>query len=266
MPPPPDVHRLRDRLEAQFRKAFPVDLAERPLLILLASELGKYRRGCSTYAFVHDDLHHWARPGIDPARWRSAACAMVIADERIAEDFDGDDFATVFRNVTVHEFAHVLQRLQRPRTSEPGAFIRDVESRLYDRMLNGEVDVAGECAERPPFDGHGAEFIRASIHVCWRLNGVGLRIPPAAICGGDRWRLSRADAYTAALGRWERKGLQRLPVSTILRDVPAPESFAALYRDDVQSWQRETEATVRKLTAQLEHFAREGDGESPPQT
>ena len=109
-----------------------------------------------------------------------------IEGDLLPEDIEHFTLVTV-----LHELAHILDR--------PAPF----QDRTGEDPLKLQFEslvVANSVAENPPKDlppyfGHAISFIRACLHLRYRVKLTDLHIVPSNLCAGWQYQLSHALAY-----------------------------------------------------------------------
>lgn len=85
---------------------------------------------------------------------------------------------------------------------------------------------------RPAWLGHGVEFLRACVHVVYRLRCAGLTPEERWCFAPDVYGVSSLERYTQAL-QGEPERLAKLPIVAAMQG-PAPGEFLKLWRGDVE--------------------------------
>lgn len=204
---------------------------------------------CGGYTASRLDLH--LRDYIPDHRGRGPC--MVINDGHLRATYP-EDFDYYFTATVLHELAHLLMQpwlYDERATATPEALRR--EARRVADMVATETPEDGH----PPFEGHGAQFIRVALHLRHRAEMCGTWLAPNDLCAGHRYSLSHARRYQVALAD-EPERLATMSIAKIITTKPPPE-FAQLWADDVhahfQSLSRFQRSHSMKATALLDKIA-----------
>jgi len=225
---PYKIEALVAQAESLCRKVAPIDLADRPLYIVMQSQLPDYLSRtdvCEGYTATCLDI--FLRDVIGAA-WKGRGACIVVNDLDF-ETMDVLDREVVVRWVVLHELAHILELSFPYLTSldlQPAEWKE--EAQLMAESLVQQVNSNGA---RPSHDGHGKEFIRIALHLYHRTVALGHDIAASQICAGRTYGLSRATEYLAALGD-EPERMAQASFREIL-SAPYPEAFSRLWAADV---------------------------------
>jgi hypothetical protein len=201
-------------------------LAARPILIALASEVSwlTVRPACA--GFFNPNLSEMLRSEGWP-RWVEGATIFLVNDIGLAQQFRLEileDFHREFLIVALHELGHVLS------AGDDDALCPEARA-LAASMLRTWVAMPDATNPRnPPWVGHDSQFVRACLHLSYRINVPVARLVPPGLYG-----LSHPDFwYRPSLGD-ECSRLASLPISEIL-ELPPPSQFTELFSQDCKSW------------------------------
>jgi hypothetical protein len=166
---------------------------------------------------------------------RSAGIRLDLAAiEADTAEYDGPyvkpNFTTAAVGILLHEIGHAAcwPKPEQPPTLSPTEAAAVVE-------LWATRDETAPPDPAPWFDDHGAEFIRAVLHVHHRAMRL-LRFPIdlATLLASESYGLSPLPLYVEALAG-EPARLARKPFKAILTTCP-PTAFAELWRVDTRRW------------------------------
>jgi hypothetical protein len=155
---------------------------------------------------------------------------MVVRDVQPTGEMDAIDAELAFQSTVIHELAHIVARYKL----------------FAERDENDRQSIAAEAAAigaraagpRPleyrmiPFFGHGATFIRTTLHLCYRADQVGT--PGSPLVAGPGYLLSRKQLYRAALADEPQRMINARFIEIV--SAPYPEAFWRLWVDDVAHW------------------------------
>jgi hypothetical protein len=228
-----DVEAMCIKAEILCRTLAPKDLGDMPLYVVQQSAVPSEIGGnCVDYAFTSPCLDLYLRDVIGPA-WRGRGGCMVINDTEFGE-MQADDIGREFLALVLHELAHILERpaVYRERVNESPVRIQ-FEAFVLGREVSQEVPVE---QEEFAFIGHGLDFIRIVLHLCHRINAIGLLMSPWQIYNTRSFDLSHINQYRHALGD-EPVCLTQNSFREILSTL-YPEEFSRLWAEDVACRQR----------------------------
>ena len=229
----------------------PQDLGERPVYLVTEKELTASTDpncyGCTSGVF---DLK--LRRRLEGAgRWAGRGFACLVCEQRIFGEFAGqaDRIARFLRNVVLHEFAHWITWSAMhvgPTVNWPGGDVFDYGARFADA---GEQPAFQPVPATKPWDGHGADFIRAACHVADRARESGCRVWVGDLDVADHYYgLSPVFLYSISLAD-ELDRRRHEPLRQILASPP-PTAFQDLFDADVlASQQRTNDAQERNVAA-----------------
>ena len=157
---------------------------------------------------------------------------MMINDLALIEDCEPEDWEYVVTASVLHELAHILDR---PTLVEDRTGV-DPNRLLFEALVVANSLKRPLSCDLPAYHGHGASFIRLTLHLCQRAALAGVDVRPAAICGGRRYGLSHASDYQDALGDEPTRclGMSFRAIAA----TPPPASFSRLWQEDVVLYYR----------------------------
>ncbi|MCY2987836.1 MAG: hypothetical protein NTY19_08240 [Planctomycetota bacterium] len=243
-----------------MKRLVAMDYPGRPVYILSSAKLPPQFRS-SDWGYTMPGLDVVLRPSIKS--WHGRGPCMTVDSQAIhfaaknVRGFFVED--RLFFGVVLHEAAHWLDKI-------PAAFetvhdpdtVESVRVTFADHLAvkaslaaEPQQPATSAAPANPPFDKHGAPFIRASVHLAKRAAdmGWGHRVNLAAIVQHD-YGLSSLASYEAALGD-EPQRLAGCSFAQIRVATPPPE-FVAMWKADVKRWVNGL-ADVNEATAAESH-------------
>jgi hypothetical protein len=212
------------KAEALCRRIAPLDLGDAPLYIVPQSRVPANLGGKSVCdGFTAPSLDLYLKDVIGPG-WRGRGGCIVVNDTDFG-GMDAADIETAVSAIALHELAHILERpaLYRDRRGEDPLRVQ------LEALIVGQM-IAEDTATAKPFDGHGAGFIRAALHLRHRADVAGMLIPLFYYCAGNHYGLSHPSRYREALGD-EPARLAEASFKQILAS-PYPTAFWRLWTVD----------------------------------
>src|SRR5262249_10120013 len=132
-----------------------------------------------------------------------------------------------FFAVLLHEAAHVL-------TEPDGAPLQAAELAGIQREIRAFA-MRPQRRGVPLWDGHGAEYSRAALHLIYRASRLGVFVEPHQIVGGmARYGLSHGCHFVEALGD-EPAALADLPIGAALARPP-PRSLLEFWQSQLEMY------------------------------
>ncbi len=235
---------LPARAEALCRAVAP-ELADRPLYVLLRSELPAELRGDDdTLGCTMTHLDAIVRPELERlGRWRGRGPAMIIDAEGVAttlarrpRESRRRSFLRAFLAVALHELAHILDigiGDANPDMDPPAGLVA-LGRRILAAEASGELPPTNGDSAAIPWRWHEWRFIRIAIHLAHRATLAGIDLSPRDIFDAGEHGLSATWEYAAALGD-EPLRMASLDFAAI-RSVRVPPAFAAVWRRDMLRW------------------------------
>ena len=227
-------HHLRHEIERAARRVLP----ERPLAVVLASEVPP--------AYRRDETHGWVAPHMDlafgvflPGRFRGRCAAITLNDkalwqvDRWRPGRNWPRFSSRMWATAIHELAHVAEgpRVANELIDMPA----DVGPVLVESLRESCSRPLPEATDYPvPWVGHGGDFVRLYFHVAHRMRRLAGDVAGDVVPDLNAYGLSHGRAYRTALDD-EPERLEHLPLSRIARE-PAPREFVELWRGDLVRW------------------------------
>ncbi len=229
-----------EAMEDLFRRALPLDLPpERNLYFIAHGSLPDW--------FQNGLCRGWTGPFADVAygrylrlvgRWKGRGYCCVI----------NSDNAFEMVAIGMHEVSHCLERPRDPqlwRVALDDALMESSVQRicdLHDRTKTPPDEINGLATDdTPQWAGHGPRFLRAAIHVHYRMASAGVhRSAGSMYLAGSNYGLSPGDHYIEALGNEPMHWRDRPIVD--LCDEPLPERFKRLWLCDTEAWREKHEA------------------------
>ncbi len=155
---------------------------------------------------------------------------IVLGNLNIQRDFPQRTYNKLL-GTTLHELAHCLERpsLFKPRPYNQ-QLIRAEAIRIAEAVSQDEV---GD-GSTPPWTTHEARFMRIAYHLCARARGLGYDVRPAEVYSPERFGMSPASDYAAALAT-EARTLVAASFRQVC-DQPAPFGFKQIYERDQRTW------------------------------
>ena len=245
-PPGDDATGTLTRRATALCLAVAPELRQRPLYIVLTSDLPAAERSKATAGHVSPTMDLYLQPYLGE-RWRGRGPAMVVDDcllrGEIAATLGGFDerlrdvaeprlwavgLPNFFR-VVLHELAHVfaLGGDYKPlgaagqgaiRSHGYGGLVADI-----DQRIEADPDLDRQRPYHSP-----TTWLRAVVHLQHRAAALGLAVAPEPT---ERWHCSPFPDYVRALGD-EPERFARLPVGEILQR-PLPAEYRRLLLDDI---------------------------------
>lgn len=234
---------LPARAEALCRAVAP-ELADRPLYVLLRSELPAELRGNDdTLGCTMKHLDAIVRPQLERlGRWRGRGPAMIIDAKGVATTLARRPresrrrcFASAFLAVALHELSHILDiGLDDVANPEPPAALVALGRRIMAAEAAGELPPTNGDGAAIPWRWHEWRFIRIAIHLAHRAMRAGVDLSPLDVFDAAQHGLSATWEYAAALDD-EPHRMASLNFAAI-SSAPVPAAFAAAWRRDVLGW------------------------------
>ena len=214
-----------------LRSAFPQDVGAKPVYISRPAELGDEWALPDAAAFTTVWLDWHIKPQLESAgRWRGPGLAVVVCREWFVQG----DLPDVLGRLG-HEIAHALINSR----SSVNRMACDVDHALgpeYAAKVEtaAEVEKAFRDVEFPKWFAHESDFIRAALHLHYRLWQRGHWTTPGGMfIGGDLYGVSDGMDYRERLID-ELESEIDTPIVELLT-TPAPEGFTELWKRDTQS-------------------------------
>ncbi len=226
----PTIADLCQRGAALCRTVATQDLDGLPIYIVPQSRLqAKLGHRCVLHGYTAPRLDLHLRDHISDYQGRGPC--MAINDRALRAEYGDEHFDYFFLATVLHELTHILTcpwLYNEPVTASPAEIER--EAREVARTVATDEPDDG----RPPFHGHGAQFIRVALHLCHRAKTADDWYAPNDLCAGWRYGLSHARRYQLALGD-EPGRMATMPVAKIVTAEP-PGEFDQLWADDVHHY------------------------------
>jgi hypothetical protein len=238
----PDIDALCSRAEALCRQIAPKDLAGAAIYVLPQSRLPDHLGGKSIYeGLTSPSLDLYLKDVIGPA-WRGRGPCLLVNDTIFGGGMDAVDIETAFLGVTLHELAHIVgwpaAYCDRP-AADP------VRVQFEALCLGRAISKPPPAVEKaPPFEHHGARFIRVALHLWHRARAAGVYLAPSQLCAGPNYGLSHANRYRGALGN---EPVRLADMS--IRDIAAteyPKAFCRQWAADVAHWHTKCSLSIWK--------------------
>jgi hypothetical protein len=235
---------LPARAEALCRAVAP-ELADRPLYVLLRSELPADLRGDGeTLGCTMKHLAAIVRPELERLRrWRGIGPAMIIDPAGVAVTLTHRPresrrrcFLHAFLAIALHELAHTLDvgMDDANPAADPPAGLVALGRCILAAEAAGELPPTNGDGAAIPWRGHEWRFIRIAIHLAHRATRAGVDVSPLNVFDAAAHGLSDTWEYVAALGD-EPQRMASLDFAAI-RAAPAPAAFVAVWRRDLLRW------------------------------
>lgn len=220
-------HDLTSLLDTELRE----DGADKAYVLLSSGLNG--RQDAGLWGHTSADLCHVMRDVIGD-RWSGPGPAIVINDVAIDQIASAAWFPhklPVGAALSAHEAAHrVVDRLFAPQHTG------STEASYFDQIQTLATRPAG-AVSRGEWLVHGPDFIRASIHLAYRLARLGWTIAAGNIfCPTQAGVQSRSDKYYDCLEN-ECERLAGVPVREVLMVEPCGE-FLLLWWQDSHAWRQ----------------------------
>lgn len=166
-------------------------------------------------------------------RWRGVRPIVVFDEELIDRHAHQHGWSPekLTTTVFVHELGHCL-----PFESLPDPVAQDIEpdQTTLDRSAARYRRFVDAPPRPEPWAGHGHEFIRRALHLWWRADQAGCKIPLSILGCGRAYGLSHAREYLRALGNEP----ARMHDATFaeIEATPPPAEFVELFESDTTAW------------------------------
>jgi len=220
----------------------PLDLAgvavyvitESPAELLSPTWLGLYSR--FTDLVAKDCL-------VAAGRWCGRGIALLVNTGEIRKilfeqvDDDPDLLEKLVHQrtlaVVLHELIHaIIEHRDTPYGHEADARKAQQAVRRFCELSNDDIDDLQ--TNYPPWYPHDSQWIRIMMHVAYRAERLGHRVPISLLMDSIRFAISSPWLYRNAIGN-EPKRLRDLSFAQIL-DIQPPDAFAKTWRNDVERW------------------------------
>ena len=198
--------------------------------VLCASDVGGMPAGCAgiTGALLDRQLRQYLESS---GQWQGPGFCCVIDTDQFNGRYDGDREAALLHAV-VHEAAHHAAIGRAAMLAKPDS---ELEPMLLAALRSVDFDSLPMIgvAPGPLWEHHGAEFIRANLHLhyrAWHLAQRLLWLDMLSVAG-PTYGLSPAELYVEALGDEPERcnGWSMLDVI----ETPAPAAFLELFAKDI---------------------------------
>jgi hypothetical protein len=227
-----NIDELCSKAEALCRQIAPRDLDGVPLYIVPLSKVPAGLSGISQFdGYTSISLDLYMKGVIGPA-WKGRGPCMCIHDILPTGEMNAIDVETAFNGIVVHELGHILGRsmLFEERDDSDQAAIA-AEATKFGADVNGPFPPMQRLV---PFYGHGAIYIRAILHLCYRAAKVGMGVSPSEVYLANGYSLSRTIQYRTALGAEPRRMVDASFEE--ICNTPYPKAFWRLWTSDVAHW------------------------------
>jgi hypothetical protein len=234
--PHPDLLGIAERAETLCRQIAPIDLADVPMYVTMASQLPTdvFGNCYSILGCTDRSLALWMRDFIP---WRGNGPAMVLNDVAIHQDFPGCSLEEAIRPTVVHELAHILER-RKPFVDRP---LATPERLAYERACyfaghDDPEEFITQADREAPWLFHEWWYIRIAAHAAHRAERVGYEMPIDAVMDFELYGLSNGATYMDAIGR-EPERMLAMPFREIRR-LPPPPALLELWESDVSAFKQ----------------------------
>lgn len=231
------IQQLRNELQAAAAKILPEAAGVR---VIFASELPATLKKNGAMGWVGSDLDIVVRSHIPD--WHGDRGVVIVVNDELLLDWvkkeceflSTTSFRPILRHqmgsTVSHELGHIITDGWIPTLDETPLQTPDVIISSHKKWCS--IDLPDVQSGKPMlWHGHDGRFIRATLHVAFRLQRVlGWRVSPD--CESHRYGSSRAWQYGIVLDD-EPKRLAHLPLADI-STMPPPLAFADLWRDDMR--------------------------------